>query len=158
MSGIVRAGVLALLAVAVARSDSRPPNLNGTWHLDVAKSRWGTVRKPISVIVKVDHREPQLNYQGTIFWANDDDRPFSFSGAIDGKEYPLRGSSGEGKIVLRRVDSYTVLSTFKSDDGNVVENVNTTLSRDGKTMSRRIRVRDPQGERAWTEIYVRDPI
>lgn len=132
-----------------------PPDLTGAWNLNVAKSKWGSVRKPINVVVFIEHREPSLNYHGSIVWGDDTSREFGFQGAIDGKQYPFRRSYGEGKIVLRRLDPYTIVSTFKTDDGVYVETINLTVSRDGRSMSRRMRVRTPDGERVWTEIYER---
>jgi hypothetical protein len=125
------------------------------WQLNVAKSSWGKKQKPNSVSVEIDHREPALKYHGTVVDTHGDGRYFSFDGTIDGAERPFQGPYGEGSIRFQRVDSQTVSSVFKSRDGNVVETVTMRLSRDGKVLSYRVRLKDPGGEMSWTEVYER---
>ncbi|MDE3167304.1 MAG: hypothetical protein KGN36_15995 [Acidobacteriota bacterium] len=126
---------------------------SGNWHLDVGKSSWGEVSRPVSVVVVIDHREPAISYQGTVIYANEDTRAFGFAGAFDGRQYPMSRSYGNGTITLQRVDSYTFSSTFRSADGQYIEAARTTVSRDGRTLRRRLNLRSPEGTKAWTEVY-----
>jgi hypothetical protein len=128
-------------------------NMSGTWHLNVEKSQWGTTKKPHSVVLTLEHKEPFLKYQGTVVYANEDSRDFSFEGAVDGKEYPMVRSYGPGMITLKRVDVFTIESVYKSTDGEVIETTRTTLSMDGKSMTRKYRTRSPEGTKTWTEVY-----
>lgn len=128
-------------------------NLSGTWHLNVEKSQWGTTNKPHSVVLTIEHNDPALRYRGTVTYANEDSRDFSFEGALDGKEYPMVRSYGPGMITLKRVDAFTIDSVFKSADGQAVETTRTTLAIDGKTMTRKLRLRSPEATKTWTEVY-----
>ena len=145
--------LIAFLAVGVLTAQNT--NLSGSWYLNVEKSQWGQMRKPISVVLEMQHREPALQYHGTVTYSNEDTRDFAFEGAMDGKEYAMSRSYGTGTITMRRVDPFTIESTFKTPDGAYVETARTTVSRDGKSMTRRLRNRSPEGVKTWTEIYDR---
>jgi hypothetical protein len=123
--------------------------------LNVSRSKWGNVNKPVMVMLTIEHQEPKLSYHGSVQYANEDVREFGFSGAIDGKPYPMTRSFGNGEIVIVRVDDRTVDSTFRTPDGNYVETARTVLSRDGRVMERRLKLVSPEGVKKWTEIYER---
>ncbi|NWF83016.1 MAG: hypothetical protein HXY18_04210 [Bryobacteraceae bacterium] len=142
-----------LLALSCGAFAVQPPTLTGNWHLNVEKSKWGAMTKPLSVILKIEHNEPNLSYHGTVTYANEEERPFGFSGAFDGKPYPMSRSFGDGEIVMKRIDAYTIESSFRTPDGKYVESARTTLSRDGRTMTRALKLTSPEGKKNWTEIY-----
>lgn len=142
-----------LLAIALLWADTAVPNLTGTWNLNVAKSSWGKKAKPQSVVVNVTHTEPQLKYSGTSTDANGNPSAFDVETTIDGQEHPVKTSYGPGKMVLKRVNPYTISSEFRSDDGKVSESATTTVSRDGRTLTRRMHTKGPEGEATWTEVY-----
>jgi hypothetical protein len=144
--------LLALSALSLPVLRAADPSLSGKWFLNVEKSTWGKKQKPHSVVVTIEHSEPTLKYSGVVTADTDGGgRPFEFSGAIDGKEYPYR----DGKIVIRRIDSHTTTSSYTSTDGTVTETARTTLSRDGKTLTRVIEGKGPEGRLRWTEVYER---
>ncbi|MCS7044111.1 MAG: hypothetical protein NZR01_15095 [Bryobacteraceae bacterium] len=138
-----------------APAGAQPANLSGNWQLNVARSKWGNVNKPVSVLLTIEHQEPKLSYHGSVMYANEDQREFGFSGAIDGKPYPMSRSFGEGEITLVRVNERTIDSTFRTYDGNYIETARTILSRDGRTLERQLRLVSPEGTKKWTEIYER---
>lgn len=134
---------------------AQPVNLSGNWQLNVERSKWGNVNRPVSVMLTIEHQEPKLSYHGSVLYANEDHREFGFSGAIDGKPYPMSRSFGEGEITLVRVNDRTIDSTFRTYDGNYIETARTTVSRDGKTLERQLKLVSPEGTKRWTEIYER---
>jgi hypothetical protein len=68
-------------------------NLSGTWKLNIEKSKWGKVPKPVSIVVTVVHKEPALNYTGKIV---------QMEGEVQVKSLaPLR--SVPGRLELRRL-------------------------------------------------------
>jgi hypothetical protein len=143
----------ACLFVFLGVCAAQTVNLTGNWHLNVDKSKWGNVTKPHSVVLVIEHKEPAIQYQGTVTYSNEDHRDFGFSGAADGKSYPMDRSFGTGTIVLRRVDALTLESEFRSEDGNYVETARTGVSRDGNTLTRQLRLKTPEGTQSWTEVY-----
>ncbi|MBI5084365.1 MAG: hypothetical protein HZB13_07195 [Acidobacteria bacterium] len=143
----------ALISLTLGGTILQAPNLTGTWHLNVDKSKWGSVRKPVSVVLVIEHKEPQIQYHGSVTYANEETRDFGFFGAFDGKPYAMTRSYGSGTIVLHRLDPYSFESAFKTEDGSSEETAKTTLSRDGKVLTRSLRLRSPEGTKNWTEIY-----
>ncbi len=143
----------ACLALFWSLCAAQPANMSGSWRLNTEKSKWGTANRPVSVIVTIDHHEPSLNYQGVVLYPNEDERSFTFAGNFDGKPYPMSRSFGEGMITLTRVDNFTVESVFRTNDGSHSEVARTILSRDGRTLTRQLRVSAPDGVTKWTEVY-----
>jgi hypothetical protein len=130
-------------------------NLTGTWQLNPEKSVCVSCKKPLAVVLHIDHREPALTYSGVVTYAAEDSRPFSFAGAIDGKEYPMERSYGMGTAVLRRIDGVTFESVYRSKDGKTVETTRTSIAPNGKTLTRRIQAHSAGVKSSATEIYER---
>ena len=146
----------ALLFIGLAAGAAENANFSGTWHLDIEKSRWGSKPKPVSVTLVIEHNDPTLHYRGTVTQSGENTRDFTFEGAIDGKEYPMTSAAGAGMATLRRVDANTIETDFRSTDGTRTENARTSLSRDGKVLTRTIREKTPEaGSKTWVEIYER---
>ena len=128
-------------------------NMSGKWVLNDKRSRFGNNAHPSEVFLTVEHNEPKLKYQGTV------NRPqegaitdFSFDGAVDGKQYPVKEESGERKVTFHRVNDRTVESITSFDQGEVRSRI--TMSRDGNTMERQMTFRGKDGKtRSWVEIY-----
>jgi hypothetical protein len=145
----------AFLSVALGVCAGQPANISGSWHLNIEKSHWGSKLKPQSVTLVIEHNEPLLRYSGTVTHVNEDTRDFIFEGAIDGKPYSVVGSGGAGTVVLHRVDLNTIESVFRNADGTSIENTRTSVSRDGRLLTRQIRLQTPAGTHTWTEVYER---
>ena len=124
--------VPTFLSVALGVCAGQTANFSGSWHLNVEKSHWGSKPKPFSVVLVIEHKDPVLQYHGTVTHTNEDTRDFTFSGAFDGKEYPMVSSIGPGITVLRRVDANTFEPAFRNADGTRLETALTSLSRDGR--------------------------
>ena len=155
-----RAGVLikaSLLAAVFALAAAAQPvdGFTGTWILNIEKSSWGKINKPASVVLTIAHHEPDLDYSGSVLYTNEDNRTFAFHGAIDGREYAMERSYGEGAITIRRVDGRTIRSHFQTRDGRYSEIAITTLSLNGRRLTRRLHVQGPDHDRTWTEVYDR---
>lgn len=150
----IRLCAVALLSALAA--SGAPASMSGTWRLNVEKSSWGTRPKPLDVLLHIRHREPTLAYSGVVFYSSEDARPFAFSGAIDGKPHPMDRSFGTGTVILRRIDAVTFESVFRSSDGDSVETTRTTVTLDGRTLTRRIHLESRGMTSDSTEIYYRE--
>src|SRR5258706_10873199 len=111
------------------------------------------MKKRQNVDVTIDHNEPAFKYSGTVTSEGEPVHTFEFSGAIDGKPYPVNDTYGAGVLSIKRVDLYTLSSVSKSSDGKHEVNATTYLSQDGKTLTRRITEKLPAGWVSWTEVY-----
>ncbi len=149
----------AALFLALGTALAQTPDLSGTWRLNVEKSVWGKHPKPSGATVTIGHREPSFKYSGVVTTGlgseSADRRSFSYEGMIDGKEYPVGGSAGEGTVVLRRLSANTITSERKGSDGKLVETARTTLAGGGKQLVREVKATGSDGEVSWTEIYDR---
>ena len=131
-------------------------NMSGTWKLNVEKSDWKGVRRPLTVVVTVEHREPILKYSGWVTYPDSPPRGFGFDGALDGKPHPALRSYGPGSSQMRRLSWDAVGSDFRSDDGMFREGAETILSADGRQMTRRLHLNGPNGQEDWTEVYEKE--
>jgi hypothetical protein len=148
------------LSLAIIAAGAGIPDLNGTWKLNVQKSSWGKHPKPTSGTVTIEHHEPALKYTGTVAVEHgsetaDSKSTFSFDGAVDGKEYPVTGVTGTGKMTIRRLSPTTTMSELKSSDGTVLQTAKTTISSDGKQLTREVKETTSAGDVSWTEVYDR---
>jgi hypothetical protein len=143
-------------AIALGVCAGQNANLSGTWNLNVAKSHWGSKPKPVSVVLVIDHKDPSIEYHGTVMQTPENTRDFTFKGAIDGKEYPMESAAGGGVAVLRRIDARTIETDFRSTDGKRTETTRTSVSSDGKVLTRTIHEKTPEaGSKTWSEVYDR---
>lgn len=153
----IRKSLLSLIALSLALcAAGQPPNISGSWKLNLDQSKWGKRDKPTSSELAIEHNEPSLKYKGSILNADaTDKREFKFEGAIDGKPYPAEGPDGTGTLTYQRVNQSTIHSTYKSSDGKVSEDATISISSDGKRLSRRVVRKGPAGSFVWTEVYDR---
>jgi hypothetical protein len=135
------------------QSNAGQTNFSGTWRLNREKSSWRGLRKPISVIVTIEHKQAAFSYSGSLVDADGELRNFEFSGFVDGKEHPATREYGEGKVALKWAGSNTLTATFKTSDGGWVETTTRSLSRNGKTLTQQLRLKAPDREVTWTEVY-----
>lgn len=151
--------IALVLSITAALGLAQTPDMSGTWRLNVEKSVWGKHPKPSGATVTIEHREPSFKYSGDIATGlgseSADHRTFSFEGAVDGKEYPVGGSAGEGMVMMKRVGDRTIVSERKGPDGKVLETSKTSISHDGKQLVREMKAAGPNGDVSWTEIYDR---
>ena len=147
-------GLMCVLALLVGPlQGAGAVNTTGTWKLNVEKSDYGKRPKPKEVTVTIEHKEPSLKY--TVTGTDGEGKPLNiqFSGAIDGKEYPLIGSPNVAKVSVKRINDRTTEAVGKSGDGKVVENVTVAVSADGKTFTRTAKITSPEGSFTMKGVY-----
>jgi hypothetical protein len=142
-----------LLTVMTLAAQS--PNLTGSWTLNVEKSSWGRKAKPQSVTVNVNQSNQSLKYSGDTVDFDGKQSTYDVDVPVDGQQHPVKTSYGPGQMVVKRSNPYTITSDFHSDDGKFQETATTTVSQDGRTMTRRMHTKGPDGEASWTELYER---
>jgi hypothetical protein len=54
-----------LLVTGAARAQDAKPNFTGTWTMDAAKSDFGPMPPPDSIVVVIDHKEPNIKMTTT---------------------------------------------------------------------------------------------
>ncbi|HMI52924.1 MAG TPA: hypothetical protein VK525_15540 [Candidatus Saccharimonadales bacterium] len=108
--------------------------LDGTWDLDIAASKYdpGPARRGDTRIYKIDGST--IHFTGTAVFADGKSFHVEYTGAYDGKDYPVAGNPRVGTIAQERVDAYTAKTTTKRD-GKITATSVRVISKDGKTMT-----------------------
>jgi hypothetical protein len=146
---------LTLLACTAAFVHAEVASMTGTWALNVKRSDWGKKPSPARVDLVIEHNEPAFKYRGTS-QPPDERGPstFEFTGKIDSKEYPVKEGATERKARFKRLSDHVVEGVYLGPDGKTAEVTKTTVSRDGKTLEREVRIELPDGTTSrWKEIY-----
>jgi hypothetical protein len=147
---LITALVLALAVIAVA-ADS----FIGTWKLNVAKSKASDPSLiPKSEILK---NVAQDNGIKTIFDGADAQGKATHSessGTWDGKDLSVTGDPGSDMVALKRVDANT-LEVVAKKAGKVVATYQSTVSKNGKTMTIAGKGKDAKGQE-WSATTVYD--
>jgi hypothetical protein len=144
---------LPVLVFAYSLRSADAGNMSGQWKLNIEKSKWGEKHRPESVEIVIHHSEPALKYAGEVTDASGLVTKFEFDGAIDGKEYKVRDGDAVRSTTIKRISPLTTTTTMRSPDGKITENTTTTISQDGKTLTRHIALKTPEGDTKWTEVY-----
>ncbi len=121
-----------LLGAVVALAAVNP--LVGTWHLNVAKSKFRTSAPPKSAIAKVLSKDGEISVQLSIVNGNGKKGEFQYTASYDGKDYPMSGSQVFDAISLKRIDDHTDEVIYK-EKGKVIRTSKRTVSNDGKTLT-----------------------
>ncbi|HET8550565.1 MAG TPA: hypothetical protein VFL57_21285 [Bryobacteraceae bacterium] len=148
--------ILATLVCVFAPAGllAAPANMSGHWVLNIKESKWGKKKAPQNIVIDIQHQDPRLKYTGELTSTLEGQATtFSFDGAIDGQEYTLTEDQVQRKLKVERQNDFTIRTTATSMDGKSVETAATSLSRDGRRLTRRITLRSPEGEATWVEVY-----
>lgn len=146
--------LIALCLYCVPMLDAEVANMSGKWKLNVKRSEWGKKTAPDTVVLTIVHHDPHFKYSGEAQAPEDAPSKFAFDGAIDGKEYTMKDAEGDRRIRFTRKSDNVVESTQWRHDGKEDQHVTMLLSADGRTLTRRIRTKSPDGQTVeWTEVY-----
>lgn len=154
---IVYTAILLLVNVAAA-SDRKPARNSfvGTWKLNLVKSAWGKIPAPKEdTLVVTQDDATGLRWTASGVSAGGDSFRFSFDGAADGKDYPMKSPNNEAVIGFTR--AYTrsgrTLHAVDKKNGSVIQTSTTTVSDDGQTMTIKFVRSGP--DMTWTEVLDR---
>ena len=125
--------VLAVLTVSIGLLAADDPFI-GTWKLNLAKSKYGTVQPPKSSTrtAVAQGNGVKVSFDGVS--ADGSRFAYSYATNYDGKDSPISGvgqANGADTIAVKRVDANTTTATLKKA-GKVVSTTTGTVSKDGK--------------------------
>ena len=137
-------GVILVAAVAVVSAQS--PNARiGTWHLNVAKSKYSPGPAPKSQVLKIEAAGEGEKVTSEQVSATGDKIVSVYTANYDGKPYPITGSPTADMVSLKRVDANTSERT-DTKGGKTVQTFVRAVSTDGKTMTVTIKGTNAQGQ------------
>jgi hypothetical protein len=132
--GVLRAAVAAVICSAVVRAEDHRDPLEGTWLLDVGKSRFMPMPGPkgqMRTYALADGLE-KMTSRGIS--GEGKSTSVHYQARYDGKDYDILGSAGGDKISLKRLDRFTTQSTQKRG-GKPVIIATRRVSNDEKTLT-----------------------
>jgi hypothetical protein len=150
MKPIVSACLL-VAALAGTGAAAEKPNFSGEWKMNAAKTNFGPLPPPTSIVRKVTHAEPSLaiveEQQGDLGTQNTT-RKYT----TDGKEtsFEANGAEVKGSAVW---DGGVIVVTSSVDAVGLKFIDRMTLSDDGRTLTSVVHVASPQGELDITIVF-----
>ena len=130
----LRIAVLSLVVFSVAVWAADDP-LIGTWKLNLAKSKFSGSSPSKSDTMKYEpYGAGGMKQTREILTAEGKTLREEFSANYDGKDYPITGTPNVDTVSLKRIDSYTTVTTNKKA-GKITTTIRSVVSRDGKTLT-----------------------
>ena len=152
------ATTLVFLLSASARAQDATPNFTGKWNLDVAKSDFGPMPPPDSVVHVIEHKEPNIKIVTTQKSAQGETTNERLL-TTDGKENVNKmrmGPDGEQEVKsTSKWNGKALATSFQiTAQGNVFDiNDSWTLSADGKVLTVLREIKAAQGEFTATTVF-----
>lgn len=133
------AGILVSLAGVIAFAASpqaqAPKGLEGTWKLNVAKSKFSPGPAPKSMTITYSPAGTDgMKIVVDVAPADGAAQHWEMTANYDGKDAPVTGNPLADMIAMKKVNAATGESTFKKDGKVTATNVR-KLSADGKTLT-----------------------
>ena len=152
-------GTLLILIATVLCGTSamaRPPSLQGKWRLNLAQSEMLPGEdKPAELVMAITKDDPSaFGWTVTVRMPDGASGATSFSGAIDGKPYPVKGRPGSSSAFSWMPDG-SLKQVSQGPGGIAVETC--VFSANAKKMSCEAKQTDAQGHVvAYGEVYDRE--
>jgi hypothetical protein len=151
------AAAMVLLLAATAVSQTAKPDFSGTWTLDLAKSDFGQMPAPQSVVYVVEHKEPNVKISSTQVGEQGEMtnvRNISTDGKENTNTMRAMGSEQEMKSTTTWDANKLVTSLKVAFQGTPVEIVDSwDLSADGKVLTISRQFKTAQGDFAQKTVF-----
>jgi len=148
-TGLSVVGAVLLLTVS-ALAQSALPNFSGTWSLDAAKSDFGPIPGPESIVMVIDHKEPALKVSVTQKGPQGEATNDS-TYTTDGKDNTnkMRSPAGDQDVKSTTKWNGKILATTRTIEAQGMSigiDDAWELSADGKVMTINRYLKTPQGD------------
>jgi hypothetical protein len=151
--GLAVVGLLGGVSAAAQEANPTVDSAKGVWRLNTEKSDFNGWPKPKSLRLVITENTPAaLKWRVSGIGAEGKAVHESFSGAIDGKSYPLAGNP-QGQSVAYTSSGNEVLGTVTG--GGATIKLTITMSEDKNTMTVKGEGTGPNGPINYTEIWER---
>ena len=142
--------VLAIVAagsgVAIAAAPASDPVV-GTWQLNISESTFTAGPALKSQTRTYSQSGQSITLVMKTVGADGKEVTIQTTYQLDGKDYPITGTPDYETLSAQQVDSNTAKFTFKKG-GKVVGTSSRTVSKDGKTLTSKIKVTTAKGEKS----------
>jgi hypothetical protein len=144
--------VLAL-ALGVGGQSAVKPNFSGEWNINLAKSDFGVLPPPASIVRTITHAEPALTIV-EVQRSDLGDQNTTRKYVTDGTETSFNANGADVKSSASWTED-TLVVVSRVDAIGVTFNDKMSLSADGKTLTSRVHITSPQGEVDLTIVFER---
>lgn len=159
LSGMTHLLVAALLCLSspLAWAQDTKPNFTGKWSLDVAKSDFGPMPPPESIVHVIEHAEPNIKItttQKSEAGETSNSRTFTTDGKETTSKVTMGGTPQDVKTT-GKWDGQTLamVATFDAQGATIQLNDTWTLSEDGKVLTITRMAKTPQGDFTAKTVY-----
>jgi hypothetical protein len=132
-SSALTLGVIVLAGISVLSAQGTDPRV-GSWHLNVAKSKYTPGPAPKSQTLKIEAAGKGEKVTSETVSDTGAKTVTEYTADYDAKPHPLKGSAVADMVTLKRIDSHTT-ERVDSKDGKAVVTYHRTVAKDGKTMT-----------------------
>lgn len=146
LAGMITLGaVLALAIPALQVSAQSADPVNGTWNLNLAKSKFSGSPPQSEMRTyevsgdSVKTSTDRVDSQGKRVHTE-------AAPKYDGKDYPIIGNPDADTVAVTRVDAYSTASTLKKAGRTVIKTTR-SVAKDGKTMTITVKGTNAKGEK-----------
>jgi len=130
---MMRLALLVLILGAPSTMRAADPVV-GTWHLNVAKSRYDPGPPPKSQTRIYREEKGEVKAVVITVYKNGNSDTVHYPANYDGKEHPVSGSPDSDGILMKRMDEYSAESILMHA-GRTIGTAVRTVSHDGQTMT-----------------------
>jgi hypothetical protein len=128
------AGAIVVASCGVALAQDKDP-ANGTWKLNVAKSKFSPGPAPKEMTLTIEAAGPGRHVEVAGVAGDGTAMKWGYSGNFDSKDIRVTGSNPDADIVmLKRLNPTTTRSTWKKDGKKTLVN-GVSVSADGKSLT-----------------------
>jgi hypothetical protein len=131
---LVFAGAALAITQAASAAGIDAKAWTGTWHLDAGGSKWSTPGKEQSETRTYSYAGDKLTMKATFKDGKGKVTTFSYSAALDGKNYPMVGNPNGDSIALTAVNAHALKAT-SSLKGKEMVKTDASVSADGKHLT-----------------------
>ena len=157
-NSLLTACAVLLLTTASAWAQDATPNFTGKWNLDIAKSDFGPMPPPESVVHVIDHKEPNLKVvttqkgpQGEVT----NERILTTDGKENVNKVRMGGPDPQEVKSTSKWNGKTLATAFKLEiQGNAIDVSDSwKLSDDGKVLTVVREFKSSQGDFVTTTVF-----
>jgi hypothetical protein len=141
---VLTVGIVLVAGLSILSAQGADPRV-GTWHLNVAKSKFSPGPAPKSQMLKIEAAGKGETVSSETVSATGEKTTTSYTAEFDGKPHPLKGSALADMVTLKRIDANTT-ERVDSKGGKTVTTYHRVVSQDGKTMTVTSKGTNAQGQ------------
>ena len=138
--------VLLLTGIAVTATRAADDPANGTWKINLAKSKYNPGPAPQSATVTIHIENSTETYGADTVDAGGNSSHASFTAKLDGTDSPVTGNPDGDTIAIKRISPNHLEAKIKKG-GVVVQTVHVVVAEDGKSRTVTYNGKNAKGEK-----------